>query len=130
MHQMLCHHQPRVQLKDLDRKQEKRTFVAAYLLTLCSAYSHLVDLRYAVFTQEAIAMRAIKINRLSFVTASSVWRVSLPISAVGLDNFHHLLVKQVGWETVDIFVRTFGDLTTCRTTQFFSGPLMEPIFQT
>ena len=47
-----------------------------------------------VFTQEVIAMRAIKINRLSFIAASAVWQASLPISAIGLNNFHHLLVNR------------------------------------
>ena len=48
----------------------------------------------AVFTQEVIAMRALKINRLSFITASAVWQVSLPISAVGLNNLNHLLLNR------------------------------------
>ena len=70
----------------------------------------------AVFAQEVVAIRTIKLQRPSFVAVSTVWRLVLSMSTVSLYNVHHLLVKQVGRKAVNFVVRTFGDLTTFRAT--------------
>ena len=48
---------------------------------------------WAFFTEEAITLRAVKLKWLSFIAASTLWLIFLPVSAVSLNDSHHLLVK-------------------------------------
>jgi len=56
--------------------------------------------------------------------------IFLSLSAVSLNNVHHLSVKQVGWKAADVVARTFCDLTASWTTQRSSTLLSQPSFQT
>ena len=84
----------------------------------------------AFITHKAVAFKAVIFQSFRFVAGSTVRRIFFPLATVSLHYFHHLLVKKVGWEAVNVVVRTLCDLTTCRTTQLPFTLLPYPTFQT
>ena len=91
-------------------------------------FSFLVD-AHAAIAQKAVAFKTIKFQRFLFAAQATMRRIFFPLATVSVHYFHHLLVKKVGWEAVNVAVRTFGDLTTCRTTQLSFPMLPYPTFQ-
>ena len=91
-------------------------------------FSFLMD-AHAVIAQKAVAFKTIKFQRFLFAAQSTLRRIFFPLATVSLHYFQHLLVKKVGSEAVNVAVRTFGDLTTCRTTQLPFTVLPYPTFQ-
>ena len=91
-------------------------------------FSFLVD-AHAAIAQKAVAFKTIKLQSFLFAAQSTMWRIFFPLAAVSLHYFHHLLIKKVRWEAVNVAVRTFGDLTTFRTTQLSFPMLLYPTFQ-
>ena len=71
----------------------------------------------AFLTQEGVTGKAIKLQRLFFLTVPTMQRIIfLCCTTIGLYNLHHLFVEKIGWEAVNVAVRTLGDLTTCKAT--------------
>ena len=84
----------------------------------------------AFITHKAVAFKVVIFQSFLFVAGSTLRRIFFPLAAVSLHYFNHLSVKKVGWQAVNVAVRTFGDLTTCRTTQLSFTMLPYPSFQT
>ena len=67
--------------------------------------------------QKGVTGKAIKLQWPLFLTVPTMQRIIfLCCTTIGLYNLHHLFVEKIGWEAVNVAVRTLGDLTTCKAT--------------